>query len=81
MIDLNFIDCQIPKFLLATSHFEGHSLIKWTIVESKTDFGFMSSIYEAKLITTTDGEKYVCLNICRYHIIMKDDVSVIIATI
>lgn len=60
MIDFNFMDCEIPKLLLATLHFKGHSLIKWTIIESKTDFGFMSSIYEAKLITF-DGEKYVLL--------------------
>lgn len=48
------MNSEIPKLLLATINFEGHNLIEWTIVESKTDFGFMSSIYEAQLTTQGD---------------------------
>ncbi len=47
------MDCEIPKLLLETTNFKGHNFLKWNVQESKTDFGFMSSIYEAQLITTT----------------------------
>lgn len=50
----SWMDCEIPKLLLATDHFRGQSLVKWNVAESKTDFGFMSSIFEAKLITDDD---------------------------
>lgn len=52
----NLMDCEIPKLLLATKNFKGQRLVEWNAVESKTDFGFMSSIYEAKLITGDDGK-------------------------
>lgn len=45
---------EIPKLLLATPRFTGHTLVKWNTTESKTDFGFMSSIFEAKLTTVAD---------------------------
>lgn len=48
------MDCEIRKLLLATRHFNGQRLVHWNVVESKTDFGFMSSIYEAYLRTTDD---------------------------
>lgn len=50
------MDCEIPKLLLVTTNFQGQRLVEWSAVESKTDFGFMSSIYEAKLITGDDGK-------------------------
>lgn len=52
----NFLVCEIPKLLLATPKFNGHTLVDWMVVESQTDFGFMSSIYEAHL-KTVDNEK------------------------
>lgn len=48
------MDCEIPKLLLPTSHFKEQTLVQWNAIESKTDFGFMSSIYEAQLKTADD---------------------------
>ncbi|KAG4066466.1 hypothetical protein HA402_007102 [Bradysia odoriphaga] len=49
------MECWIPKLLLATKNFNGQTLVEWNAVESRTDFGFMSSIYVAQMITS-DGE-------------------------
>lgn len=49
------MDCDwIPNRLLATQYFNGQTLVAWNAIESKTDFGFMSSIYEAQMITSDD---------------------------
>lgn len=53
--NFDLMDCDwIPNNLLKTKEFNGQRLVEWNVVESKTDFGFMSSIYQAQMITSDD---------------------------
>lgn len=52
----SFIEHELPEVLLKLDEFKNQNLLKWEIKESKTDFGFMSTIFDG-FLTLSDDRK------------------------